>query len=156
MRVTIRPLKLEDANISYKWRNNPEIWKYTGNRPDKEISLEMEIDWFKKVSLRNTEKRFAICVGEIEEYVGNIQLTEINENSAQFHIFIGNEKYHNLGIGSKASVQIIKYGFEILKLKEIYLHVKVENLPAIKSYKKCGFETLKNEYGVILMHVENV
>jgi len=41
MKVIIRPLQETDAFISNKWRNNPDIWKYTGNKPDKEITLEI-------------------------------------------------------------------------------------------------------------------
>ena len=27
--IYLRPLVLDDAKISYKWRNTPEIWKYS-------------------------------------------------------------------------------------------------------------------------------
>ena len=37
-KVLIRPLEVSDALTSYKWRNDPEIWKYTGSRPDMEIT----------------------------------------------------------------------------------------------------------------------
>ena len=31
MKVTIRPLVESDAYTSVKWRNDPEVFKYTGN-----------------------------------------------------------------------------------------------------------------------------
>ena len=60
MKITIRPLCIEDALTSYKWRNNPNIWKYTGNKPDKVITPEIETEWIKKVLKNENERRFAI------------------------------------------------------------------------------------------------
>ena len=34
MKITIRPLCVEDALTSYKWRNNPNIWKELKISPD--------------------------------------------------------------------------------------------------------------------------
>lgn len=155
MNVSLRPLRIEDAAISYLWRNNPEIWKYTGNKPDKEITLQTETEWLSRVLLSKDEKRFAICVGENEEYVGNVQLTDIDQSSAQFHIFIGNPKFHNKGIGTEATSQIIKYAFNTLKIKKVWLKVNSNNFAAINSYKKCGFVEMSNDNGTILMMILN-
>ena len=43
MEIYIRPLRIEDALISYKWRNICEIWALTGSRPDIEITPELEL-----------------------------------------------------------------------------------------------------------------
>jgi RimJ/RimL family protein N-acetyltransferase len=153
MKVTIRPLEEADALLSYKWRNNPEIWKYTGNKPDKEITLEIEYEWIRNVLQRQTEKRFAICIGAEMEYIGNVQLTDITEEKAQFHIFIGVNKYHGLGIGTEATKLILDYGFKILRLNEIYLSVNKLNLPAIKSYEKCGFEIISTSEDELIMSI---
>ena len=45
--------------------------------------------------------------------------------------------------------KILKYGFEELNLHRIYLTVMKDNLPAIKTYEKCGFiqeGVLRDEY----------
>ena len=87
MKILIRPLKIEDAEISFKWRNDPEIWKYTGSRPTTEITKEIEFNWLKKSLKDQTKARFAILADDV--YVGNVQLTDIILNeSAEFHIFI--------------------------------------------------------------------
>ena len=153
MKVIIRPLQETDAFISYNWRNKPEIWKYTGHKPDKEITLEIENEWIRKVLQRQSEKRFAICIGDEMEYIGNIQLTDITEEKAQFHIFIGMNKYHGLGIGPKATKLILDYGFKILDLNEIYLSVNKLNVPAIKSYEKCGFEIRSTSENELIMSI---
>ena len=139
MDVTIRSLVQNDAKISYLWRCDPEIWKYTGFKPMRPITYEIEKEWIKKVLKRKDEIRFAICVGNKNEYVGNVQLTNITETCAQFHIFVGKKELHNKGIGAKATNLILNYSKKILKLKMVYLFVNKNNIAAIKSYKKCGF-----------------
>ena len=90
--------------------------------------------------LKNEDQnRFAICVNNDLQYIGNVQLTDIIDNKAQFHIFIGEKGFWNKGIGTEATLLMIKYGFENLKLHKIYLLVNKSNVPAIKSYEKCGF-----------------
>lgn len=139
MEIYLRKLEEKDALTSYKWRNNPEIWKYTGNRPDKEITPEIELEWIRNVLKKQNEYRCAICLLENDEYIGNVQLTNIENGSAEFHIFIGETKYWSKGIGTQATKMMIKIGFEELKLKEIYLYVDKKNIPAIKAYLNCGF-----------------
>lgn len=139
MDVSIRFLEEEDAKISYIWRNDSVIWKYTGSKPTKFITYEIENDWIKRVLKRKNEIRFAICIGSEGEYVGNVQLTNITEIDAEFHIFIGNKNFQNKGIGTKATSLILSYAMKDLKLKAVYLFVNKHNISAIKSYNKCGF-----------------
>ena len=78
-RVLIRPLAFKDAGVSYVWRNDPEIWEYTGKRPDRIITREMEEAWIKKVLSEDDSCRFAIEADG--KYIGNIQITNIEKNN---------------------------------------------------------------------------
>jgi predicted GNAT family acetyltransferase len=63
-----------------------------------------------------------------------------------------NTKYRGLGFATKNISKIIKMAKK-LKLKQLILHVDSSNVPAIKCYKKSGFEITKekpNEYEMIL------
>ena len=140
--IYIRPLEEKDAYVSVLWRNNPEIWKFTGSKPDIEITIEIELSWIKNAIKRSHEKRFAICLTSNNRYIGNVQLTDITEIDAQFHIFIGEPEFWNKGICTKATKLIIEYGFQSLALSSIYLYVNENNKPAIKSYLNNGFEVL--------------
>lgn len=136
--VFIRPLVLSDASVSWKWRNVPEVWKLTGNKPDIYITEEIEREWLQQKLKENDSARFAIIFDNI--YVGNIQLTNIKENqNAQFHIFIGETQYWGRGIGQKATRCLLNIAFDELKLEEVYLFVNSKNSAAIKIYEKTGF-----------------
>ena len=156
MNCYIRPLRFEDARTSYKWRNDPEIWEFTGSKPSQPITQEIEESWMKKVLSNNSEKRFAICIEGSNQYVGNVQLTNICDNTAQFHIFIGEKKFWGQHIGQQAIKQIIAFAFRELHLKSIYLHVSQKNSAAIRVYEKCGFsitETLNDEYKMNILNL---
>ena len=150
-KVLIRPLKISDSQISWKWRNDPKIWEFTGTKPKEEITYEIENDWIQSAIADQTTKRFAILVDDV--YVGNIQLTDIIEHdTAQYHIFIGDRNYWGKGVAKLATYQILYYAKEVLDLKNIFLNVRKENFSAIKVYKKTGFEIIDEKDGWIKMN----
>ena len=84
-------------------------------------------------------------------YVGNIYLTDINGESAEYHIFIGEKDYWGKGVAEEASQQIFKYGFKERSLKYVYLHVREDNERAVRLYKKLGFIPAEKEKNWIKM-----
>ena len=137
MIVSIRPLKESDAFISYKWRNDPEVFKYTGRTYDKEIDSKCEVEWLREVIKRTTEYRCAILADNV--YVGNIYLTDITQKSATYHIFIGEKDYWGKGVAKKASLIILEYAFNVLGLELVNLSVKTKNESARRLYERLGF-----------------
>lgn len=138
MEIKIRPLEENDAYTSVKWRNIPEIWKYTNFSTKKEITINDELDWIRKVIADNTCRRFAILADS--KYVGNIYLTNIKNKTGEYHIFIGERQHWGKGIAREASRQIIEFGKNILKLKKINLRVRPENEGAFNLYSSLGFK----------------
>ena len=149
--IYLRPLIKKDAFTSFNWRNNPNIWKLTGSCPNTKITPKIELDWIRKVLKKKDEIRFAICIKKINKYVGNVQLTNIKNNKAEFHIFIGEEEYWNKGIGSAATMLLIDHAKNKMNLKQIYLWVNEGNISAYKVYKKCGFssESINNKFYMV-------
>ena len=149
--IYLRPLELKDADVSYKWRNDPEVWSYTKFVLKNPITAEVEKQWLlNKLDLTN-EKRFAICVKNTKEYIGNIQLLDIENETAEFHLFIGEKKYWGKGIGYNASLMLLKYAFYNLNLKHVFLEVHAENLAAYSIYKKVGFQPVSQQSDFIKM-----
>lgn len=138
MQVTIRPLEEGDAYASVKWRNDPSVFKYTGTIYKKEITIENELEWIRKVCANPNDYRCAIITDGI--YVGNIYLTDIDGISAYYHIFIGNKEYWGKGVAKQASKLILAYAFNVLRLESIKLRVRKENSSAFMLYQKLGFE----------------
>ena len=159
MNVSIRPLEVSDAKVSWCWRNDPTIWKFTGSRPNITVTEAIETKWIKRVIKEKDSARFAILIqeGDSFTYIGNIQLTHIEDAKAEYHIFIGNTKFWGKGIAQKATMLILNYGFTALGLQTIWLEVRNSHKSAIHLYKKCGFTfLLKNQQKeTILMDIQS-
>jgi hypothetical protein len=41
-KILIRPLRKNDADISFRWRNMTDVWEFTGNRPHTIITKEIK------------------------------------------------------------------------------------------------------------------
>ena len=155
MTVTIRPLTETDALTSYKWRNDPEVFKYTGRTYDREIDIECETKWLREVLNHPSEYRCAILADDV--YVGNIYLTNITTSSATFHIFIGEKNYWGKGVAKRASMEMLNHAFFMLGLSSVELYVKEENVPAMKLYERLGFvkKSVEGEWIRMILLNEN-
>ena len=140
MEVVIRPLKEDDAYTSVKWRNDPEVFKYTGTVYQHEIKLDNELQWIRKVMNNPNDYRCAILANG--KYVGNIYLTDIADGKAHYHIFIGNKDCWGKGIAARASRLILDYAFSTLRLHEVLLRVRKSNQRACRLYEKLGFKSV--------------
>ena len=154
MNVRIRPLKEQDAYTSVKWRNDPEVFKFTGNIYNHEITIDNELEWIRKVIANPTDYRCAILVDEV--YVGNIYLTDIKEGTAHFHIFIGDKSYWGKGVAKRASLLILEYAFNVLNIKEVLLRVRNVNTNAYNLYLHLGFKDVKVDGIWTLMKLSNL
>lgn len=154
MNVRIRPLKEQDAYTSVKWRNDPEVFKFTGNIYNHKITIDNELEWIRKVTANPTDYRCAILVDEV--YVGNIYLTDIKEGTAHFHIFIGDKSYWGKGVAKRASLLILEYAFNVLNIKEVLLRVRKENTSAYNLYLRLGFKDVKVDGIWTLMKLSNL
>ena len=154
MNVRIRPLKEQDAYTSVKWRNDPEVFKFTGNIYNHEITIDNELEWIRKVTANPTDYRCAILVDEV--YVGNIYLTDIKEGTAHFHIFIGDKSYWGKGVAKRASLLILEYAFNVLNIKEVLLRVRNVNTSAYNLYLRLGFKDVKVDGIWTLMNLSNL
>lgn len=97
-----------------------------------------------KKYLKTKNKRiFKVIDKNTNEIIGHADFSNINLKSKSARIcrvLIGNQKHRNKGFGTLVIKELIKIGFEEMKLNRIDLGVYDFNTQAIKCYKKCGFE----------------
>lgn len=151
-KIVIRPLQHNDHRTSWRWRNDPAIWEYTGSRPDVLVDEETERTWIEQVLAQTDSMRYAICDATTDEYIGNVQITHIKDGSGEFHIFIGNKDYWGKGVGSQATMLMLQEAFAA-GLLMIYLYVHPQNKPAIAIYERCGFVTTYADDSSIRMEI---
>jgi RimJ/RimL family protein N-acetyltransferase len=151
--IYLRPLGLDDATTLYKWRNNPDIWRYSLFDINSAITLEQEKTWLMEILKRSDQKRFAICLTKNEKHIGNIHLIDIADQHAEFHLFIGDQDYWRKGIGAKATKLILDYAFLTLNLNNVRFDVDINNEAAIKIYTRQGFISLDSAESLMIMKI---
>ena len=151
--IYIRPLVIRDALTSYMWSNDPQIWNYTMKKMTRYISPEIETEWLRECLTHTDQANFAICVRELDTYIGNVRLVDVKDKTAEVHIFIGNKLYWGKGIGYQAIIQILEYGFFEAELESVFLRVHPANISAIRVYEQAGFEIKGRDEGFIVMDI---
>lgn len=142
--VNLRLLKDndEDYKLLYKWYHNEKVYTYFEQR----IPTYNEIvdKYSKRTSLDSITPVYMILYNN--KPVGIIQYTKlsneskkkyyINDDGYEIDIFIGEEGYYHMGIGSRAIEMLIKN----LDDNKIFVMVsEIDNINAIKCYQKVGF-----------------
>ncbi|PVZ14108.1 GNAT family N-acetyltransferase [Porphyromonas loveana] len=141
-----RRLEEQDLQLRVTWMNNPIV--SNNMHFETPVMMENTIKWFQG-NIGN-EKRVDLVFEEEGRIVAFGGLTRINReiNKAELYIFV-NPESQKVGIGTRATKILCKYGFEKLGLNKIHLETNEDNKAAQNVYKKCGFKLegiLREEY----------
>ncbi len=140
--VQLRALTLEDAKITWKWRNRPEIMDNYAGHPFP-VNYEMEKIWYEKILYSNIPiSVFGIETIESNKLVGMVCLRKINfiNRDAEIGLFIGDVKERDRGFAKAATLQCMEIAFNRLGLNRIYAKVIEDNKAAIHIFGKCGLK----------------
>lgn len=105
--------------------------------PREPFTEEQETDWVHE-KLKEKADVFSMIDKNTDEFIGNIELMDVNDYERELGIAITAQK-QNQGFGTEAVSAITRYGMNHLGLKRIVLKVNPENARAIHVYGKCGF-----------------
>lgn len=139
-KIFLRPVEEEDIELFYFGRNNPDV------RETLFLFFPMTYEQVKNElqSLFTTKDNLTFTIVEKETNipVGQTSFVRIDYVSrmATFFLAIWDPEHWSRGYGTEATKLMVDYGFEILNLNRIQLHVAVENKNAIRAYEKCGFK----------------
>ena len=133
--VNIRPFMENDISNKVRWINDCE------NNGFLHYDLPLDEDktrvWFHKN--KDRLDRYDAIIEYDGKPVGIIGLLSIVDGRAEYYITLGESLYKGKGIARDASILLLKYAFEELKLREVYLYTEVDNISAQKLFEKCGF-----------------
>jgi RimJ/RimL family protein N-acetyltransferase len=145
--VSLKPLALEHAPAMLAWVSDPVISDNIGLRTIPTLLKTQE--WIAAALRGGSVVPNAIYVAD--EHVGNVILDRIDRYlaTARLSIYIGHANARGGGIGTSALYLAAKEGFKTYGLNKIWLTVHAENLAAIRSYERLGFQregTLRDEF----------
>lgn len=137
--ITLHPLNETHLLNSRKWANAKSF--HMKILRSSFVSEETHQKWYQNILVDPSKIVFAIHEESSGAHIGNTGYYNYNSEHrrADFWILIGEPVYWGKGIGTSVLNIMLKYGFEVLNLNKVCLLVSVDNIPAIKSYTKCGF-----------------
>ncbi len=136
--LKIRPQRITDIDYRLKWLNNPAICRFV----DKPATFFNQLGWFSRYFFDKKKKFFTIL--ESNRPIGFMGLSKIDcqLGRAELFIMIGEDDCRNRGLGRSAMEWLFSYAVNKLKLKELRLEVRQDNLAAINLYQKLGFKEI--------------
>ncbi len=137
----LRELEKRDLERINIWRNDSELLALLG-APFRYINMEVDIEWYENyMSNRTNTIRCAIVEESRDEIIGLVSLTTIDfvNQSAEFHIMIGNSQDRGKGVGTFAVNAMLKHAFMNMNLQRVELSLLEDNEAARHLYEKCGF-----------------
>ncbi|MFM7218551.1 MAG: GNAT family N-acetyltransferase [Bacteroidota bacterium] len=138
--VRLRPIRTEDASVTYKWRNHPTVREFFSGHGE-EVQLADERAWVERqLQSASDSKSFGVEDAATGSLIGLTFLKNIDtrHRQAEFAILIDPDQAGR-GFGNAACVSTLQVAFQQLQLHRVYLKVRVDNVAAIRLYDACGF-----------------
>ena len=140
--IELRTIEEKDIEQIRIWRNKDNIKnKFLYSEI---LTQEQQRKWYQSYKEKNDDLMFIIHENALfNKDIGAIAIYNINnENqSAEYgRVMIGEDCAQGKGFAKKASIALLSFAFETLKLKTVYLEVFADNHNAVKLYETLGFE----------------
>jgi RimJ/RimL family protein N-acetyltransferase len=139
MRVTLRQPLPSDVAVRLGLGNDPDILEMYGVSRDNVAPLtQASVERW----VQNMSEHPHAWVIESGTLIGEARLDKVDfqDKRASFAIGIFDLNALGQGFGTEATMLVLDYAFNTLKLHRVYLRVAAFNHRAIRSYKKCGFK----------------
>lgn len=141
-RFVLREINIADASLIHKLRSDQE----TNALIDRENSKSIEdallfIDRIKSNVRRNESVYWVICFQNVSDLIGTIGYWNFNLSAETAEI--GYEllrEFRGRGIMKEVLPEVIRFGFEEMKLKWITALTTVQNIGSVKLLEKFGFQ----------------
>lgn len=143
-RLYLRDFTIDDAFHFYHMNNDKDVIKYTGDNAFKSIiEAKAFLKAYNQYHLYGMG-RWAVCSKKNNEFLGWCglkfhQKEKMVEVGYRFY-----KKHWNKGYATESSKASINYGFDTLRLKEIYAHAHIKNINSHRVIDKCNM-TFINE-----------
>ena len=140
-RIKLRALTMDDAKITWKWRNVDDIMDEYSGHPFP-VNYELEEAWYEKFIYSNIPTTaFGIEIIKPKKLIGMTFLKNINflNRESEFAIIVGDVEERGKGYAKEATQETLAFAFFKLGLNRIFLKVAEDNSTAKKIYQNCGF-----------------
>ncbi|WP_339610036.1 GNAT family N-acetyltransferase [uncultured Planktosalinus sp.] len=145
-RLVLRELLLTDVDGIYALDSDPDVHTYLGNKPLKNKAQALEvIKYIRQQYEDHGIGRWAMIEKETNTFLGwtGIKLEKTPTNNYTNYYDLGYriiKKYWGKGYATESAVASLAYGFQQLKLKDIYGAAHIDNTASNKVLTKVGMQ----------------
>lgn len=142
--LQIVDFEAKHLNNTFDWMQDPELKR--NFLIERNISKVNHLEWYRNYLNDYTQKIFAIIADG--NHIGNIGLKHlsINNKTAETWVYLGDRKFHGLGLAYQAYLSLFEYLINI-NINCLYARIVEFNKPSFSLYNKLGFIKIigKNE-----------
>lgn len=150
-RLILRDFLESDVEGMYELDSNPEVHRYLGNNPIKEINqIPPIIQFVRKQYEENGIGRWAVIEKKTNAFIGwsGLKLVKETRNQQSNYYDVGYrliQKYWGKGYATESAQASLNYGFGEMNLETICAAAQADNIDSNKVLKKCGMKLI-NQY----------
>ena len=135
-KVRLEPVTQELLPHYVTWFQDMQVMQYIGSGT---MTLEMEKDWYTKVSENKDAWVWAIFVGD--KHIGSTGIHQIHwrNRRAMTGNMIGDKTEWNKGYGSEVVALRTRFAFEELGLNKLQTEVMMDNIGSRRALEKSGY-----------------
>lgn len=139
--IKMRALEPSDAEVLYKWENDPANWKvshtltpYSRHTLEEYIHSSGDIYTDKQVRLIIERREDSVAIGAVDLFD-----CDFKNRRAGVGILIALPEARRSGFGSAVLEVLLPYCFHTLGLHQVYCNVLAENKASMSLFEKFGF-----------------
>ncbi|MDA0364675.1 MAG: GNAT family N-acetyltransferase [Chloroflexi bacterium] len=144
--IRLRGKRMEDGERDYSWRADPELAAYDAARPIT-MSLRSFITSLGDELRYPSNHRRTLAIETIEDarHIGNVMYYGYDPRAgeAELGITIGDREYWSQGYGTDTVRTMMRYLFNEVGLKRVYLHTLTWNYRAQECFRRSGFTAVR-------------
>jgi len=139
-RCYLSPMNEDDAPQYVEWLNDMEVAR-TLTVAVQTIALSGEREYLREHAQDHT---YSVVTLDGDRIIGNVGLVDINnlERTCEIGVFIGAKDLWGQGYGREAMVLLMRYAFDYLNMRNIWLRAFAFNERGLASYRKLGFREI--------------
>lgn len=139
--LILRRMDYSDANDLFEMRKDPRMIEHTDTKLDESIHETKDyIDKMNNGIDANEWIIWAIEHKQSKKVIGSISIWNINREETNGELGYGIiPDYQGQGLMKEALLNVVKYGFNIMNLKNILAYTEENNLKSIRLLEKCNF-----------------
>jgi ribosomal-protein-alanine N-acetyltransferase len=142
-RLLLREFSIEDAGHLYELNLDPEVIKYTGNKPF--VSPEAARDFI--INYDHYQQygfgRWAVIKVDTNEFIGWCGLKYSDQNAEHDIGFRFFKKYWNHGFATEAALPCLELGVKKFKIQQIVGRAMKQNVASVRVLEKIGLKFWK-------------